>query len=408
MKTADEVQPIAPTAHLVELNILRGVAILLVLGVHSPGHRGESGRLRPLDGLIHQFGWTGVDLFFVLSGFLIGRLLFAEVQRTQQLDIRRFLLRRMFKIWPGYYLFLLYVVVRMCFASGSLSEAARAWWPAFANIQNFIAVPRDQLWSLAVEEQFYLALPLLLLFLLRKQSDGNTRLQLIPWLSLGLSVVCLALRTVLVLKDPKLDVRAMLSMDALFFGVTLAWASVFRPEVLPRIARHRGLVLSASLLLFLPALVQVRALRVSIAVSCLFLGYGLLLVTFIHRLPQGGLVERFKTTWLARLVASIGTYSYSIYLWHRDTSNSICEFTRDLLRSLRMPGELVWSAQLLTYVVVSILGGVIMGRLVEVPALRLRDRLFPSRAGVAKRASLPVPTAIDATVETPSQPRAAY
>jgi peptidoglycan/LPS O-acetylase OafA/YrhL len=377
----DRVEPIAPTAHLIELDILRGVAILLVLGVHCPGQRGESGLLRPLDGLLHQFGWTGVDLFFVLSGFLIGRLLFAEIQRAGRLNIGRFLVRRLFRIWPGYYLFLLYVVIRMSFeVRGGGGEAIAAMWPAFANIQNIIGVPRDQLWSLAIEEQFYLLLPFLLYFLVRKRADGTSFIHALPWVSLGLSVVCLALRTVLLLKAPELDVRALFSMDALFFGVTIAYFSVFRPEILPAIARHRSLLLAVSLLLFLPALIQVRLIRISIAVTCLYLGYGLLLITFIHRLPAGGILERFKTTWLARLLAAIGTYSYSIYLWHLDTSFPAYEFTRNLTRSLGLPRELSWSLQLSAFFLASIAGGVVMGRLVEAPALRLRDRLFPSRA----------------------------
>jgi peptidoglycan/LPS O-acetylase OafA/YrhL len=255
---------------------------------------------------------------------------------------------------------------------------------------------------LAIEEQFYLALPCLLYFLVRKRADGRTALHAIPWVSLGLSVACLALRTVLLLKRPEIDVRAMFSFDALFFGVTLAYFSVFKPTVLPALAQKRTLLLGASLLLFLPALIQVRAFRMSIGVTCLFLGYGLLLVTFIHRLPTGGLVERFKTSWLARLIATIGTFSYSIYLWHRDTSYKAYELTRDSMHRLGAPGELVWSLALLAYVLASVAGGVVMGRLIEVPALRLRDRLFPSRtAGRANVAQSPLTTspaaALDAT-----------
>lgn len=389
METDARVQPLSPTAHLPELDTLRGVAILLVLAVHSPGERGQSGWLRPLDGLLHQFGWTGVDLFFVLSGFLIGRVLFAEIERSGRLNVKRFLLRRMFRIWPGYYAFLLYVVVRMIVGEGATPlAAADAMWPAFVNIQNFIAVPRDQLWSLAIEEQFYLVLPLVLCVLLSTPSRGAS-LRVLPWLAGSFGVVCLALRTTLLFTAPEVDVRALFSMDALFFGVTLAYLSVFHPRVLPALASKRRVLLVASPLLFLPALVDVRAFRLSIAVTLLFVGYGLLLVSFIHRLPEDDLLERFKATWLARVIATIGTYSYSIYLWHRDAAYPAYELARRAARWLGAPGELSWLLQLAAYVVASVLSGVVMGRLIEQPALRLRDRFFPDQRRVAAPAEVP-------------------
>ena len=78
------------------LDVLRGIAILLVLGRHF--------NYFPL---WRQAGWIGVDLFFVLSGFLISGLLFQEYKNTGKLDVRRFILRRGLKIWPSYYLLIL-------------------------------------------------------------------------------------------------------------------------------------------------------------------------------------------------------------------------------------------------------------------------------------------------------------
>jgi len=78
------------------LDVLRGIAILLVLGRHF--------NYFPL---WRQAGWIGVDLFIVLSGFLISGLLFQEYKNTGKLDVRRFILRRGLKIWPSYYLLIL-------------------------------------------------------------------------------------------------------------------------------------------------------------------------------------------------------------------------------------------------------------------------------------------------------------
>jgi peptidoglycan/LPS O-acetylase OafA/YrhL len=133
-------------SRVLQLDVLRGAAILLVLGAHAPSVApGWSGKLRPLDAFIHRFGWTGVDLFFVLSGFLIGGLLFAELKKYGRLDVRRFLIRRALRIWPPYYILLIVVLIRMTIQPGSTLEYA--WsktWVAFVHIQNFVECPRTQ------------------------------------------------------------------------------------------------------------------------------------------------------------------------------------------------------------------------------------------------------------------------
>jgi peptidoglycan/LPS O-acetylase OafA/YrhL len=78
------------------LDILRCVAVVLVLGRHGV-----------IDGVWKETGWAGVDLFFVLSGFLISGLLFSEYKKKQSIDLPRFFIRRGFKIYPAFYLMLL-------------------------------------------------------------------------------------------------------------------------------------------------------------------------------------------------------------------------------------------------------------------------------------------------------------
>jgi peptidoglycan/LPS O-acetylase OafA/YrhL len=363
-----------------ELDVLRGMAILLVLGIHSPSERGESGLLRPVDIFIHQFGWTGVDLFFVLSGFLIGSLMFDEIRRTGTLDVRRFLVRRMFRIWPAYYCLLVFVLFRLTVESGG--DFRGAWsriWPAFIHIQNFIEGPRDQLWSLAIEEHFYLALPVFLWLVMRNRSR-NDRPSVIPRACIILSVASVALRTVLALTtNINVRMQTYLSMDALFFGVNLAYLKAYRPEFLPALARRRWLLLGLSVLLFAPAVVSPFTLRRTIGYTGVYLGYALVLIAFTHTLPGNDWLDRWKNSRSARWVAAVGTHSYSIYIWHRDTSWWAYEKTLALGRALHLPTELTWTLHTLAYIAASIVGGAILGRLIETPALRLRERLFPSR-----------------------------
>src|SRR5688572_1965232 len=89
----------APANRLFALDVLRGVAVLLVLVWHWPGRSGSMGPFY----LVSKVGWVGVDLFFVLSGFLISGLLYKEWDRCGRLNLRRFWLRRGFKIWPAYF-----------------------------------------------------------------------------------------------------------------------------------------------------------------------------------------------------------------------------------------------------------------------------------------------------------------
>src|SRR5688572_16524528 len=89
-----------PTYRLREIDFLRGVAILLVLLRHKYVFQ-----------FTYTMGWIGVDLFFTLSGFLVSGLLFKEYLKFGDIQPKRFLIRRGFKIYPIYYLFyILYLI----------------------------------------------------------------------------------------------------------------------------------------------------------------------------------------------------------------------------------------------------------------------------------------------------------
>jgi len=362
----------AKDARVLQLDILRGVAILLVLGAHSPSvARGWSGMLRPVDIMIHRFGWTGVDLFFVLSGFLIGGLLFAELKKYGTLDVGRFLIRRILRIWPPYYILLMVVLVRTAaLPGGSLADAWSRTWMAFVHVQNFIECPRTQLWSLAVEEHFYVLLPLFLWALTRNR--GTAALRYVPWASAILSVGFLLERYIFA-SVTQLDRR--IPMDALFFGVNLAYLHAYRPTVLPAILKYRVPLLAGAALLFIPSFLASGVFRLTFGLAALYVAYAIVLVCFIH-IPAGPWIQWRAT----RLIAYIGTYSYSIYLWHRDTSWEAYEYTLKMGMRLGFPHEVTWVLHTIAYVIASIVGGIVLGNLIEGPVQRLREKLFPPRA----------------------------
>jgi peptidoglycan/LPS O-acetylase OafA/YrhL len=362
-----------------ELDILRGFAILLVLGFHNPSLPGESGVLRPVEGVFHAIGWSGVDLFFVLSGFLIGGLLFAEIERSGRLNAKRFLTRRMLRIWPAYYCLLLVAFARLVIQThGDWTASVGAMWPGFTNIENFIQVPRPQLWSLAIEEHFYVLLPLLLIVLLRLRSS-NRGIRLIPHICIGLVFGCLALRGLLVLTT-HVDVRRQtyLCIDALFFGVTLAYIRSHRPELVARVSRNRWLM-PLALMMFVPALVG-GTIRDTIGYSSLYIGYALILIRFVYRGERSAVLNRFVVSRSAGLIAWIGTYSYAIYLWHYDTGWWGYVYGENVGTALGLPGAVVWLCHTALWFTVSIFSAVLLTRLIEAPVMRLRERFFPAAA----------------------------
>lgn len=379
-------------SRLIQLDILRGIAILLVLGRHPVLTPDESGSLHAVATAWHRFGWTGVDLFFVLSGFLVGGLLFHELKARGTLDARRFLIRRAFKIWPSYYLFLL---VFAALRELTRARGASAWdlLPNLLNVQNYLGSPRIHTWSLAVEEHFYLVLPLLLLALIGRRRAAGGRIAgipAIPILSVGLLVACTALRWQVAMRPSythdELLFPTHLRIDALFFGVMIAYVYHFHEPVIGWLAGHRGLLAASGLALVAPmALVPIEdsVFVGSLGFAMLYVGYGCLLVAIVTLPLDQGWAGRWLGSAPARVVAFVGVFSYPIYLWHIEVGIVL---NRLLARWVALEPEGIavrWACGMSAFIVLSVVMGTLMGRLVERPALALRDRLFPARAHVA-------------------------
>src|SRR6266478_3743072 len=139
------------------LDLLRALAIIVVVIYHAAlfGFK--------LPGRVDRFGWIGVDLFFVLSGYLIGGQLLAPLARDQRIKLGRFFTRRALRIMPAYF-----VVLAIYFLLPSwreYSEMSQPLWKFLLSVQNIAlhgGTAFSHAWSLAVEDQFYLALPSLL------------------------------------------------------------------------------------------------------------------------------------------------------------------------------------------------------------------------------------------------------
>lgn len=142
------------------LDVIRFLAILLVFFCHTMVWVGGPA----IPAALERGGGSGVDLFFVLSGFLIGGLLFLELKRYGRINLKRFYIRRGFKIYPAFYCLLASTLVVQKLEHLPFPPARPLLGEVFF-LQNYLGGIRGHTWSLAVEEHFYIVLPLLLVAL---------------------------------------------------------------------------------------------------------------------------------------------------------------------------------------------------------------------------------------------------
>lgn len=159
-----------------EIDGLRGIAILLVISFHYVNNQltEVSTTVGRFLYKITSFGWTGVDLFFVISGFLIGGILLRS--NKSRSSLQSFFIRRFLRIIPNYYLILIVfgIIFNVKSLEGSIfltSNQSIPFWSYFLMVHNFYMAALENMgnpalsvtWSIGIEEQFYLILPFLLI-----------------------------------------------------------------------------------------------------------------------------------------------------------------------------------------------------------------------------------------------------
>jgi peptidoglycan/LPS O-acetylase OafA/YrhL len=299
--------------HIPALDGLRGFAALMVMWFHyfQNSDHVPSGSLGAYITKFNAIGQTGVDLFFVLSGFLITRILLCDKKRP--FYFRNFYIKRSLRILPLYYLFLIYFLFIEPLLHGQTISAFSSYWWWFVYLQNIpptfgiSSYGPAHYWSLAIEEQFYFAWPLLVFFFRRRGLMVAALLMIV--LSFGM-------RYIFLFNGWNPFYFTLTRLDALSLGTILA---ILEPKLSSNVVLHRKILqimLVACISLIFPAYLvfsgksdfMIQLVKYPIAG-----GFYFIFIAYLILSPTESFISRiFNNNYSIYL----GGISYGLYVYH--------------------------------------------------------------------------------------------
>jgi peptidoglycan/LPS O-acetylase OafA/YrhL len=317
----------ATSTRIPQLDGLRGIAVLLVIGLHylNDAQHGAFGTLLYRFGCAFRLGWAGVDLFFVLSGFLIGGILLENRAAKNYFSV--FYLRRLYRIVPIYFLWITLYVLSALLAGGWLANfiplgpsPLRPVPLFYLFLQNYLSLPFGSLiwvwlavaWSLGVEEQFYLLAPPLIRYL------PLQKLRLCLFATLLLAPL-LRVLVYFFVQGGRYSMYAWMPCraDSLAFGVLAAM--LWREGTISAwYAAHKRLFFIFVVILLAPLPIFIKWMFVPYTLAMGSFGYSWLALLFttlllLCLLEPTGLWSRFLRLGFLR---EMGALSYCLYLIH--------------------------------------------------------------------------------------------
>lgn len=352
------------------LDLLRAVAVLWTMQFHSFLVGGLGADWHWLE----RYGWMGVDLFFVLSGYLIGGQLLRPLANGATPSLRDFYLKRAFRILPAFWAVL---AVYLLWPGFREAPGMEPWWKFALFVVNLdidyaANAAFSHAWSLCVEEHFYLLFPALALLLARKPSPAKFWTVCLVVLLGGI-----ALRSGIWLHDDAAQPqRAWFvedlyyptwnRLDGLLLGVMLAAWQAYRPASWARAARHANLFALAGVAVLALAfwLFRDRVGLLGNGIGWPVLSLALALLVFAGAQSHGllGACAVPGAAWIAAI-------SYSLYLVHKPVYGVVQAHWGDVLEGR---GIVAW----LAYGAASVAAAALLHYAVERPFLRWRGRVL--------------------------------
>jgi peptidoglycan/LPS O-acetylase OafA/YrhL len=323
---------------------------------------------------IGKFGWTGVDLFFVLSGYLIASQLFEKIARSNSFSIKSFFIKRFFRIIPAYlFIVALYYFFPFVRERSSLAPI----WKYLTFTQNFGLDLRTQgtfshAWSLCVEEQFYFLFPFILTALLFFKIFRKSF-----WLLPILFISGIVLRFYLYqhFSQPTPEWHKLIyyptycRLDGLLAGISIAALFQFKPIWKEKITRYGNILFIVSL-----AILSIAYFICEDEQSFIASVYGFPLVSLGYAFMVTSAISptSFLYKFNSRITATIATLSYAIYLVHKITLHiSQEEISKSGI-------EKNSNIMFVICIIASIVCAYLMNILIEKPFLRVRKKLLKS------------------------------
>lgn len=358
---------------LKQLDFLRGIAIILVLFRHI--------YLVPFT---TRMGWIGVDLFFVLSGFLVSGLLFKEFSRFGSVNPKLFLIRRGFKIYPIYYLtYIIYLTPLLMNnefnLKGFLADMTftqNYLWPSFG-------YACAAYWSLAIEEHFYIGFALLFWFAVKNNLLNFKILTNNEMRSRKIEITLIMVLTLVFLgrlysnyvypHDAARNFKMThLRIDSLCFGVLIAYFYHFRTKTLSGFYTNYKFILLFSAfigLIWTPFIEPWNSFFAkTVGFSMLYLSFGIILIAFLFENEILSKINRIMaSSRVVNLISLIGMSSYSIYIIHFFFVNMSANFELNIYLKFSLNFSL------------SIFTGYIMTNKLEKYFLTIREKYYPGR-----------------------------
>lgn len=291
--------------YIKQLDSIRAIAVILVIISHWI----------PKTAFINRIpnGEIGVDMFFVLSGFLITQILFNSNNQTVQFPIskssllKNFYARITLRIFPIYYL-TIFCLLTFSEATGTHIQDAFPYFLTYTSnfyfyiLQNWDGMV-SHLWSLAVEEQFYLIWPWIILL-----SDKKYHLGIISFfIFLGI------FSHYFLLHETMSSVLTFTCFDAFGLGALLAWVTTYAKEKLKRFFRSVLVVAAAALLVYLIGAMQFNSILIPLR-TVVSLGT-IVLISYIVIYQENNALQ-FKIILNNRILIFLGKISYGLYLYH--------------------------------------------------------------------------------------------